>query len=233
MFRTILPFIAFLAACHTDDVAVVDGPSSSDRPPIIVPDAPAVEVTPASALDPGPSVAATPAIAPVEIHYAVFKLGRGETLDNYAKWSGVPVEVIAESSSLRLDDLHDVGTTVRVPVDVDGEAKIAARRAAWLGARVDKWVATRHGEVSTGVHTVRTGETAWTLGHGKDPVPVWVLASYNPGVDLDHLKPGQELAVPVVNVAVVAEEPALIETDGLPVVAEGGAVDTDGALVPK
>lgn len=233
MFRTLLPLLAILAACHTEEVAVVNGGTTSDRPAVIVPDPAPVEVAPSAPLDPGPAVVATAAVDPVEIRYAVFKLGRGETLDNYAKWSGIPVETIAESSALRLDDVHAVGTTVRIPVDADGETRIAARRDAWEQARVDRWVATRHGEVTTGVHTVHTGETAWTLGHGKDAVPAWVLASYNPGVDLDHLKPGQELSIPVVNVPAVAEQVAPVETDGAPVVAQGAATDSDGAVVPK
>ena len=70
-------------------------------------------------------------------------------------------------------------------------------------------------------HRVKTGETAWGLSSSEFEVPLWVLAYYNPDVNLERLRIGQELHYPLVQSTVEAEL-AQSDTEG-----ETAAVEPD------
>jgi LysM repeat protein len=69
--------------------------------------------------------------------------------------------------------------------------------------RVEGYLASRGGSVGTDFVKVRTGDSAWKIAQDNQGIPVWVLEAYNPSVDLDALRPGQELMVPVLADVVV------------------------------
>lgn len=145
--------------------------------------------------------------AEVEPLYAFYELRHGETLAHFARWSGVPVEEIAEASGLDLGGDYTVGTAVRIPIhSVDTQLAVDERRETHRTRRVDSYLATRGGTVGTDFFTVRTGDTAWSIARDAQGIPVWMLEAYNPSVDLDKLHPGQDLLVPVIADIVVDAE---------------------------
>lgn len=136
-----------------------------------------------------------------------FRLRRGETLAHFARWSGLPVEAIAEASELDLDGSYPVGTEVRVPLGGERLDTTREARDQHHLRRLEGYLASRGGSVGTDFVRVRTGDTAWSLARDSQGIPVWVLESFNPSTDLDRLRPGQELMVPVLaDVVVEAEE---------------------------
>jgi nucleoid-associated protein YgaU len=172
------------------DVAAVDATSDAAAP---VPPVP-------------PEPSDTVATVDDEILDAVFTLRRGETLAHFARWAELPVEDLALSSSLELDAVHPVGTEVRLAVTSEERAEIERRREAHRVRRVEGFLAGRGGSDGIGFHTVRTGDTAWGIAKGHHGIPVWVLEAYNPSVDLDALRPGQELRLPLLGDTVVDAE---------------------------
>ena len=54
--------------------------------------------------------------------------------------------------------------------------------------------------------TVRTGDSATSIAREQMGIPLWLLQTYNPDADLDRLRPGQELMVPVLADIVVDAE---------------------------
>jgi hypothetical protein len=127
-----------------------------------------------------------------------WEVRRGETLAHYARWSELPVETIAEASELSLAEALAVGATVRVPGDETVRARVEEARDAHHRRRAHGYLASRGGAQGTDFYTVRTGDTAWTVANDEIGVPVWLLETYNPSVDLDRLRPGQRLMVPVI-----------------------------------
>ena len=206
MIRTIVPTVVLMAGCPTtppDTSGTAPSAVSTvetvwDSPPTAV----VAEVAPAADLV--VPVAGSPPVAAVPM--ASYKLRQGETLAHFARWSGVPVEDIAQASGLSLSGSYAVGTAVIVPVDVEKAALIDVAREAHGSARVDAYLASRGGSVGVEEHSVRTGETAWTIARTENGIPVWMLEAYNPAVDLDRLKPGQTLLVPVLADVVVDAE---------------------------
>ncbi len=132
---------------------------------------------------------------PVEHPAPRFALRRGESLAHFARWSGVPVEDVAEASGLELAGIYPVGTEIFVPgADV---AVIERERVLHEGKRLTDYLASRGGAIATEELRVRTGDSAWAIARDQVGVPVWVIEAYNPTVDLEALRPGQALEVPV------------------------------------
>lgn len=151
-------------------------------------------------------VAETPPVDLTDVEPVIgarYLLRRGETLAHFARWSHLPVEDIATASNLSLDELYDVGTEVIVPVQGEQQVALEKRRDEHRVARVEAYLASRGGAAFTDFHEVRTGESAWSIAKDSGALPVWVLESYNPSVDLDRLRPGQQLLVPIIADVVV------------------------------
>lgn len=53
---------------------------------------------------------------------------------------------------------------------------------------------------------VATGDSATSIAREQMGIPLWLLQTYNPSVNLDRIRPGQELMVPVVADIVVDAE---------------------------
>ncbi|MBT3217594.1 MAG: LysM peptidoglycan-binding domain-containing protein, partial [Proteobacteria bacterium] len=137
------------------------------------------------------------------IELAGYSLRRGETLAHFARWSKLPVELIAESSGLDLHGRYEVGTEVLIPIEGEELAVLEQRREEHRVLRVEGYLASRGGSSNTDFYKVRTGDNAWTIARDTQGIPIWVLEAYNPTADLDNLRPGDELMVPVLSDIVV------------------------------
>lgn len=127
-----------------------------------------------------------------------FHLRYGETLHHYARWSGLPVEVIAEQSGLDLSGHYAAGAPVIVPIDDEEQgAVITAARDAHHAKMAEGYLASRGGAIDFESITVRTGDSATSIARDQQGIPLWLLQTYNPEVNLDRIRPGQDLLVPV------------------------------------
>ncbi len=157
--------------------------------------------------DPSP-----PLEAHLEVTTTAYTVRRGESLAHFARWAEVPVELIAELSALDLLEPLAVGEEVRVPADWDTRGVVESRRTAHHHRRAEGYLESRGGSVGTDFYRVQTGDSAWTIAQNQLGIPVWLLETYNPAVDLEQLRPGQELMVPVVADIVVELDP-IVQTD--------------------
>jgi len=126
---------------------------------------------------------------------------RGESIAHFARWAELPVETIAEASDRSLGQALQVGDTLVVPGDGDIRAKVEQARQRHHQIRAEAYLATRGGSVGTAFHTVRTGETGWSVATRELGLPVWLVEAYNPAME--------QLLYPVVADTVAsADEPA-------------------------
>ena len=72
--------------------------------------------------------------------------------------------------------------------------------------RVDGYLASRGGSVGTETYRVKTGDSAWGIARNQGGIPVWLLGDLNPSVNLERLRPGMELELPVLADVVVDAE---------------------------
>lgn len=197
-----------LAACGTTDpqpdLAQIEPAITVESPELVEADygdamllegvATSVEPEPEVSLD-----ASSPMVA-------TFSLERGETLAHFARWSEVPVEEIAELSDLSLDGQYPVGTQVQLALEGDALEMFTSLREEHATRRVERYLASRGGSVSDEVYRVRTGDSAWGIASKRGGLPVWLVGSYNPEIDLENLRPGDELTLPVLADVVVDAE---------------------------
>lgn len=145
--------------------------------------------------------------APFEAHPAPatgsYELRRGESIAHFARWAELPVETVAETSGLDLLEALPVGTEILVPADTELQSRIEVRRTAHHHRRAEGYLESRGGNLGTEFYTVQTGDTAWSIASNEVGVPVWLIETFNPAVDLDRLRPGQDLMVPIVADTVV------------------------------
>lgn len=199
--RSALLLLVF--ACSTDpappETVVVDVFHQDPITPIRVDQPVRVETVALSPVDEAPPVEPEGSPAPVEPMgppTTTWELRRGETLAHFARWSGLPVEEVAAQSHLPLDGTYAVGTEVALAVDPEVRSTIETKRDAHHRARVTAYLSSRNSSATT-FYSVRTGDSAWTIARRDHGMPVWLLESLNPSADLDRLRPGQDLMVPV------------------------------------
>ena len=129
--------------------------------------------------------------------YVTYRLRRGESLAHFARWAELPVEAIAADSDLPLDAPLAVGTEVRFAADHDTRSAVEVARDAHHRVRAEGYLNHRGGAVGTDFYTVRTGDTAWSIAASHSDIPVWLVETFNPSLDLDALRPGQEVMLPI------------------------------------
>ena len=136
-----------------------------------------------------------------------YALGHGETLDHFARWSNTPVEELAALSGLSLDGHYQPGTEVSMFLDEAGQLQFSEARATETRERVERYLSRRGGLVGDDSYEVRTGDSAWRIARRGGRLPLWVVQAYNPETDLETIKPGDTLVLPVVgDVVAEAEE---------------------------
>ncbi|MEL6343884.1 MAG: LysM domain-containing protein [Myxococcota bacterium] len=152
---------------------------------------PETEAVAAAEMQAGPEIIGEAEMPPPTVEIMVRD---GENLALLASWAEMTVEEIAERNDLAVTGVIYPGQTLQLAI-ADEEAFEDARAEA-TGGRLQRYLERRGGEISTIEHTVRTGETAWGIARDVVGVPMWVLALYNPSVDLDRLTIGQTLMAP-------------------------------------
>lgn len=135
----------------------------------------------------------------------VIVLEDGENLSLLAAWSGVPAEDIAEASGISVTSRLMPGQELTIPMTPEAEEGFTTRRQDALAARVQRYLDSRGGELELSVHTVRTGQTTWSIARDEIGIPTWVLRFYNPGTDMDKLQIGQGLSYPSFSETVAQE----------------------------
>ncbi len=137
----------------------------------------------------------------------------GENLVLLARWADSSVEAIAELNGLDIIDPLYPGQSLLLPTeDEAADTALLAEREAFAQARLDRYLERRGGLMAVEEHRVRTGETAWGIAKDCYGIAPWVLAAYNPAVDLERLGIGERLSVPILADTVAAldePEPAL------------------------
>ncbi|GEM_PF-2006355 len=143
----------------------------------------------------------------------------GESLVLLAGWSGLSVEVIASDNGIRTGATLYPGQLLELNVDSETFAAMQDSRDNFEDVRLDRYLARRGTLVGVTTHTVGTGETAWQIGRDHGELPLWVLASFNRDRNLDRLRIGQELNLPMLGDTVAMDDEPLIEGESVAEVA--------------
>jgi membrane-bound lytic murein transglycosylase D len=163
-------------------------------------------VTASEAREEGPSLGPGGAVArateAVDLHIAddnSIRVAAEETIGHYADWLGLSASRIRSLNGLSARSTVPLGRRIKLDFSrVTREAFEEKRRlyhetlqaAFFAGHRI----------VGTRVYVVRRGDSLWNIAQQNGALPTWLVLHYNPDVNFDGLRAGQEIVVPRVEV---------------------------------
>jgi membrane-bound lytic murein transglycosylase D len=120
-----------------------------------------------------------------------------ETLGHYAAWLEISTRRLRELNGLRPRQEIHVGQRMRVSYDrVSAEAFEKLRNEFQRSIQEDFFATYQVDTLQT--YRIKRGQNIWQICNTVFEVPMWLVAKYNPERDLTKLKPGDEVAIPVV-----------------------------------
>jgi membrane-bound lytic murein transglycosylase D len=158
----------------------------------------------------GPGGAVASATEAVDLHIAddnTIRVAAEETIGHYADWLGLSASRVRSLNGLSARTSVSLGRRIKLDFSrVTREAFEEKRRlyhetlqaAFFAGHRI----------VGTRVYVVRRGDSLWNIAQQNGALPTWLVLHYNPDVDFDGLRAGQQIVVPRVEVLPAAQVPA-------------------------
>ena len=156
----------------------------------------------------------------------------GESLVLLGSWSDLTAEAIAAENGIAVTATLYPGQLLEIPVTTEVFDAMQSSRDEFEDVRLDRYLTRRGGLLGVTAHTVGTGETAWQVARDHGELPLWVLASFNRGENLDVLRIGQEISLPLLGDSVAMDDEPLEEEESVDEPAsEAGPVTVGPATV--
>lgn len=123
-----------------------------------------------------------------------------ETLGHYADWLEIPTWRLRRLNGLRYGRKIRVGQTLRLSFENVSREVFGNRRVSYHRGIRETFLESHRIEGSR-VHTVRVGETFWTMANKRFGVPLWLLMDYNGVRNPDRITPGEKVSIPIITKA--------------------------------
>lgn len=119
-----------------------------------------------------------------------------ETLGHFGDWLEIKTQRLRDLNGLAFRTSVAVGQRIKLDLNTVEAKAFEERRIAYHRSQQDSYF-RQH--VITGVteHTIKSGESIWVLSLRKYKVPIWLFRQYNPGVDMDKVRPGTKIQIPL------------------------------------
>lgn len=168
-------------------------PAAKERPPVAARSSESMRISPAA-----PSVAPLGEDSPwrrIDGEWVI--VDSSETIGHLADWLQVSPSHLRRLNKLSSKRQLRLGQRLRLDFSRVTPSEFLERRLEHhKGIEEDFF---RFYQVSGTVdHTLRRGETLWTISRKTYAVPMWLIHRYNPEVDLARFVPGTTLKIPVV-----------------------------------
>ena len=121
-----------------------------------------------------------------------------ETLGHYADWLEIPTSRLRKHNGMRYGQNIDIGQNLRIPISRITKKEFEDRRVAYH-LSVRKSFYDTHRIEGSKIHEVRRGETLWAVVNHRFDVPFWLVAAYNGFRDLNRVRPGEKVHIPIVS----------------------------------
>jgi membrane-bound lytic murein transglycosylase D len=121
-----------------------------------------------------------------------------ETLSHYAEWSKLPVKHLMKLNSMNKRSQLNIHSKIKVPFlkikpDIFEEKRQEFHKAIqedfFNNFKIDKLL----------VRNMLKGETAWEICNEIYSIPFWLLASYNPGKNINSIPIGEPIVIPLIS----------------------------------
>jgi len=118
-----------------------------------------------------------------------------ETLGHYADWLGVRAQDLRRLNGFSFNRPIRFDQRLTIPLDrVEREVFEELRYEFHKAMEEDFFAAFRVEGAQS--YEVRRGDNIWQLSRDQFELPLWLIRKYNPELNLDNLRPGQQIMVP-------------------------------------
>ncbi len=119
-----------------------------------------------------------------------------ETLGHYADWLGIRTQRLRDLNGLAFKTPVEVGKRIKLDLSVVDMQAFEILRVAYHRAQQDSFF-RQHVIAGVTEHVIRSGESIWILALRDYEVPIWLFRQYNPEIDMDKVRPGTKISMPV------------------------------------
>jgi len=160
-----------------------------------------------AAVSPAPAVADLPSLLPsmeslrledVDADVGVVRVRAEESLGHYANWAGITMRELLTLNGWTKNRRVNPGQAVKVSLAKVGREKFEENRLKHHQRIMDGFLAS-HSISGVNNRVLRSGQTIWNISGDDGAAPMWLLAMYNQDKQLDKLKPGEVIRVPIVH----------------------------------
>ncbi|MCI0512066.1 transglycosylase SLT domain-containing protein [candidate division KSB1 bacterium] len=129
-----------------------------------------------------------------------------ETLGHLADWLEVPTATLRKVNRLRYGEDIQIGQKIKLAFTVVTASQFHARRNEYHQNKESEFFG-RFQITGIKLHQLKRGENIWSLCKNTYEVPYWLLLKYNPNLDLERLKSGDEIIFPLVSISTSSNAP--------------------------
>lgn len=161
-----------------------------------------VSAAEARATSPSLAPGAPVASAAEAIDYSIaadgsIRVAAEETLGHFAAWLGVPASHLRSLNNLAASSGVPLGRRLKLDFSNITREQFEQRRRGYH-EQLQATFFAGHRIVGTQVYVARSGDSLWNIAQRHGTLPTWLVLHYNPDVDFDALRSGQQVIVPEV-----------------------------------
>ena len=120
-----------------------------------------------------------------------------ETLGHYADWLGIRAQRLRDLNNMRYRKPVVIGRRLKLDFSVVDAATFEQRRRAYQQTLQETFF-EQFRITGTETHTVRVGESLWTITQRRENLPIWLVRQYNPDVDFEDVRTGNRIIIPLI-----------------------------------
>ena len=119
----------------------------------------------------------------------------GESLSHYAEWLKSSPAILRSLNNLTANAPVQLGNPLKLDFSHATVKEFESRRFAFH-QQIQEAFFARYRIVDSYMYEMKKGDSIWLITQRASNVPVWLLRQYNPGVELNAVKPGTKLVIP-------------------------------------
>lgn len=128
----------------------------------------------------------------------VIRVGVEETLGHYAEWLDTPIREIRKLNDFKTGKMVRINEAIQIPLSKVSKEQFEEKRFEYhKEMQEDFYDSYRVRDIRS--YRIKTGDSLWRLCLETFEVPLWLFNKYNPDLDINNLKPAQEILIPIVD----------------------------------
>lgn len=130
-------------------------------------------------------------------NYGIIRVEAEETLGHYAEWLGGRAQELRQLNNMHLGQEIKIDQTLKIPLDVVAKERFEEMRYEYHKEMEEDFFGAFQVE-NVRRYRIKAGDNIWRLCQVEFELPLWLVKKYNTELDVNNLKLGLEIVVPVV-----------------------------------